>query len=256
MIGLRKLHKDYGDFEVSKSVVILGAGVAKGIGGALAQRFASEGYHVIVTGRTLDKVEGVAAEVKRQGHSAEAMQVDVTSETDQDALFDYVKTKGSLSAVLFNAGNNAIIPFSELTAETYEQFWRIGSYGAFLTAKRAIPVLENQGYGSLFFTGASGSLRGRPNFAHFASMKAGLRMLAQALAREYGKKGIHVGHIIIDGVVDGERTRSRFGEYMDSLGEEGVLSPEAVADSYLHLHNQQRSAWTHELELRPYREKW
>lgn len=237
-------------------MVILGAGVSKGIGGALARRFALEGYHVVVTGRTLEKVESVAEDIRLQGYSSEAIQVDVTSTSDQESLFDHVKTIGALSAVLFNAGNNAIIPFSELTAETYEQFWRVGTYGAFLTAKRAIPILEAQGYGSLFFTGASGSLRGRPNFAHFASMKAGLRMLAQALAREYGKKGVHVGHIIIDGIVDADRTRSSFGEYMDSLGEDGVLSPEAVADSYLHLHNQPRSAWTHELELRPYSEKW
>lgn len=230
--------------------------MSKGIGGALARRFASEGYHVIVTGRTLEKVQLVAEDIRKQGNSAEAMQVDVTSATDQDALFEHVKSRGTVSAVLFNAGNNAIIPFSELTEETYEQFWRIGTLGAFLTSKRAIPILEKQGFGSLFFTGASGSLRGRPNFAHFASMKAGLRMLAQSLAREYGKKGIHVSHIIIDGIVDAEKTRLKFGEYMDSLGDDGILSPDAVADSYLHLHNQPRSAWTHELELRPFSEKW
>lgn len=241
---------------MNESVVILGAGVSQGIGGALAKRFASDGYHVIVTGRTLEKVEGVAADIRNKGDSAEALRVDVTSEADQDALFEHARKKSPVSAVLFNAGNNAIIPFSDLTAETYEQFWRIGTYGAFLTAKRAIPILEKQGYGSLFFTGASGSLRGKPNFAHFASMKAGLRMLAQSLAREYGEKGIHVGHILIDGVVDAERTRTSFGGYMDSLGEDGILSPDAVAETYLHLHKQPRSAWTHELEMRPFREKW
>ncbi|UTW56505.1 SDR family NAD(P)-dependent oxidoreductase [Kordiimonas sp. SCSIO 12610] len=238
------------------TVVILGAGVSQGIGGALARKFAAEGHHVVVTGRTLEKVESVADEIKTAGHSAEAMQVDVTQEKDQDALFEHVAKLGPLSAVLFNAGNNAVIPFAELTSETYEQFWRIGSYGAFLTAKRAIPLLEEQGEGSLFFTGASASLRGRPNFAHFAAMKAGLRMLAQALARDYGPKGVHVVHAIIDGVVNSERTRSRYGEYMDSLGENGVLSPDAVADSYWHIHNQPKSAWTHEIEMRPFSEKW
>jgi len=238
------------------TVVILGAGVSQGIGGALAQKFAAEGHHVVVTGKALEKVEAVASEIAEAGHSAEAMRVDVTQESDQDVLFEHVAKQGPIAAVLFNAGNNAIIPFSELTADTYEQFWRIGSLGAFLTAKRAVPLLEAQGKGSLFFTGASGSLRGKPNFAHFAAMKAGLRMLAQALAREYGPKGIHIAHVIIDGIVDAERTRSRFGDYMDSLGEDGVLSPDAVADTYWHLHNQPRSAWTHELEMRPFGEKW
>ena len=238
------------------TVAILGAGVAQGIGGALAHKFASEGHHVIVSGRTLAKVEDVAGQIRSAGHSAEAMQVDVTQEDDQDVLFERLKELGPISAVLFNAGNNAVIPFAELNAETYEQFWRIGSLGAFLTAKRAVPLLEAQGKGNLFFTGASGSLRGRPNFAHFAAMKAGLRMLAQALAREYGPKGVHIAHIIIDGIVDAERTRARFGDYMDSLGDDGVLSPQAVADTYWHLHNQPRSAWTHELELRPFGETW
>lgn len=238
------------------TVAILGAGVAQGIGGALAHKFASEGHHVVVTGRTLAKVKAVAEQIRSNGHSAEAKQVDVTDEADQDALFARLSELGPVSAILFNAGSNGVIPFAELTPELYEQFWRVGSYGAFLTAKRAVPLLEAQGEGSLFFTGASGSLRGRPNFAHFAAMKAGLRMLAQALAREYGPKGVHIAHVIIDGIVDAERTRSRFGEYMDSLGEDGVLSPKAVANTYWHLHNQPRSAWTHELELRPFGEKW
>lgn len=241
---------------MSGTVVVLGAGVAKGIGGALSKKFASEGHHVVVTGRTLEKVEGIAKEIRQNNGSAEALKVDVTSEVDQDQLFEHVSTIGPVSAVLFNAGNNAIIPFEELTAETYEQFWRIGCFGAFLTAKRAMPLLAAQGSGSMFFTGASASLRGRPNFAHFAAMKAGLRMLAQALARDYGPKGVHVAHFIIDGIVDAERTRSRFGKYMDSLGEDGVLSPEAIADTYWHVHGQHKSAWTHELALRPFSENW
>jgi len=180
----------------------------------------------------------------------------VTSEADQDALFAYVKDQGSLEAVLFNVGNNAIIPFDKLEPKTVEQFWRLGCFSAFLTAKRAIPVLTSQGQGSLFFTGASGSMRGKPNFAHFASMKAGLRMLAQSLAREFGRKGVHVAHFVIDGVIDGEMVRSRFGDYLDGLGEDGGLAPEAIADAYWYVHNQPRSAWTHELDLRPFKENW
>lgn len=241
---------------MSETVIILGAGASKGIGGALARRFAKEGHHVIVTGRTEEKMTALAGELTSAGASAEGMKVDVTSEADQDALFAHAATKGPLAAVLFNAGSNDLISFEDLTPETMESFWRIGCFGAFLTAKRAIPILTTQGRGSLFFTGASGSLRGRPNFMHFAIMKGGLRMLAQSLAREYGPKGVHVGHFIIDGVVEGDMVRNRIGEYLDALGEDGSLSPDAVADAFWYLHQQPRSAWTHELELRPFKETW
>ena len=241
---------------MSETVIILGAGASKGVGAALGRKFAAQGHHVIMTGRTAAKVEALAAEISAAGGSAESVRVDVTSEADLDALFDHAGKRGPVAAVLYNAGNNAIIPFDQLEAETVEQFWRVGCFGAFLTAKRAIPILEQQGRGSLFFTGASGSLRGRPNFAHFAMMKAGLRMLAQSLARDYGPKGIHVAHFIIDGVIDGEQVRARFGDYLDGLGEHGSLSPDAIAEAYWHVHSQHRSAWTHEMDLRPFKENW
>lgn len=238
------------------SVIVLGAGASQGVGGALARRFAKEGRHVIITGRTAEKVEKLAAEVTEAGGKAESLAVDVTSEADLDALFAHADTLGPIDAVLYNAGNNAIIPFEELEPDVVEQFWRVGCFGAFLTAKRAIPRLAEQGAGCLFFTGASGSMRGKPNFAHFAMMKAGLRMLAQSLARDYGPKGVHVAHFIIDGVIDGEMVRSRFGEYLDALGEDGGLSPDAIADAYWFVHNQPRAAWTHEMDLRPFKETW
>ena len=241
---------------MAKSVVILGVGASNGVGGALARRFAKEGLHAIVAGRTLEKVEAVAEEIRATGASAEAARVDVTSADDQDALFDRVASRGEVGAVLYNAGNNAIIPFEQLDADTYEAFWRVGTFGAFLTAKRAIPVLKSQGEGSLLFTGASGSMRGKANFAHFASMKAGLRMLAQSLAREFGPVGIHVAHVVIDGIIDGDYVSERFGEYLDHLGEDGALKPDAIADAFWHLHTQHRSAWTHELDLRPFKENW
>lgn len=241
---------------MSGTTLILGAGVSNGVGGALARRFAAGGHHVIVAGRTDEKVQALAAEIRDAGGSAEGMQVDVTLEAEQDALFAHASQKGPLAAVIFNAGNNAVIPFEKLAPKTVEEFWRLGCFSAFLAAKRAIPILETQGKGSLFFTGASGSMRGRPNFAHFASMKAGLRMLAQALAREYGPKGIHVAHFVIDGAVNGERLRSRFGGYLDSLGDDGSLSPDAIAEAYWHVHTQPRSAWTHEMDLRPFKETW
>ena len=241
---------------MSGTAIIIGAGASQGVGGALSRKFASEGCHVIVAGRTEAKVAALAEEVKSAGDSAEPFVVDVTAAEDQDALFAHAASKGDLAAVLYNAGNNAIIPFEQLDAETYEAFWRVGCLGGFLTAKRAIPILKQQGQGSLFFTGASGSLRGKSNFAHFASMKAGLRMLAQSLAREFGPQGVHVAHFIIDGVIDGDMVRSRFGEYLDKLGEDGGLSPDAIADAYWYVHTQPRSAWTHELDLRPFKENW
>ncbi len=238
------------------TVIVIGAGASQGVGGALSRKFAASGHHVIIAGRTDAKVAALAEEVRSAGGSAEPFTVDVTSATDQDALFAHAAKTGEIAAVLYNAGNNAIIPFEQLDADTYEAFWRVGCLGAFLTAKRAIPVLKQQGEGSLFFTGASGSLRGKSNFAHFASMKAGLRMLAQSLAREFGPHGVHVAHFIIDGVIDGDMVRSRFGEYLDQLGEDGGLSPDAIADAYWYVHTQPRSAWTHELDLRPFKETW
>ena len=241
---------------MSKSVVVLGVGASNGVGGALARRFASEGLHAILAGRTLEKVEAVADVIKQAGGSAEAVRADVTQADDQDALFDIVAQRGDVAAVLYNAGNNAIIPFEQLDAATYEAFWRVGNLGAFLTAKRAIPILKAQGEGSLFFTGASGSMRGKSHFAHFASMKAGLRMLAQSLAREFGPAGVHVAHFVIDGVINGEMIQSRIPQYLEKLGEDGSLLPDAIADAFWYVHTQHRSAWTHELDLRPFKESW
>ena len=238
------------------TVIVLGAGASQGVGGALGRKFAQQGHHVIMTGRTAAKVEKLAEEISAAGGSSESFQVDVTSEADQDALFDHATSRGPVAAVLYNAGNNAVIPFDQLTPDTVEQFWRVGCFGAFLTAKRAIPLLERQGRGSLFFTGASGSRRGKPNFAHFAMMKAGLRMLAQSLARTYGPSGVHVAHFIIDGVIDGDMVRGKYGDYLDNLGEDGGLSPDAIAEAYWHVHTQHRSAWTHEMDLRPFKETW
>ncbi len=241
---------------MTETVLILGAGVPSGLGGALARRFGAEGYHVLVSGRTLSKVQRVADDVKDAGGTAEALQVDVTSATDQDVLFARAKEIGPIAAVLYNAGNNAIIPFEQLTADQFEHYWRVGCFGAFLTAERAMPVLREQGEGTMIFTGASGSMRGSANFGHFASSKAALRNLVQSLAREYGPQGIHIAHIIIDGVINGQRAQDGFPDYLASLGDDGTLDPDAIADAFWAVHTQSRSAWTHELDVRPYKEKW
>ena len=210
---------------MNETVLIMGAGAVAGVGGALAKQFSSNGYHVVVAGRTPSKLNGIVDAVLSEGGSAEAIVADVTAGKDQDAVFDLVSQRGEpLAAVLYNAGSNLPIKFSELTPEQFDEFWRIGCFGAFLTARLALPILQQQGHGSLFFTGASASMRGKPNFAHFAVAKAGLRNLAQALAREYGPQGIHVAHVVIDGVVNGDIVRGRFADYLDALGDDARLS--------------------------------
>jgi len=242
---------------MTETVLIMGAGAVAGVGGALAQKFAARGFHVIVAGRTQSKLDGIVESVVSGGGSAEAVVANVTVDKDQNSVFDRVNLRGEpLAAVVYNAGSNLPIKFSDLTPEQFDEFWRIGCCGAFLTARLALPILQEQGRGSLFFTGASASLRGKPNFAHFAVAKAGLRNLAQALAREYGPQGVHVAHVVIDGIVNGDIARGRFADYLDALGDDGALEPQAIAEAFWALHEQHPSAWTHELDLRPYKEGW
>ena len=242
---------------MTETVLIMGAGAVAGVGGALVQKFAARGFHVIVAGRTQSKLDGIVESVISGGGSAEAVVANVTVDKDQNSVFDRVNLRGEpLAAVVYNAGSNLPIKFSDLTPEQFDEFWRIGCFGAFLTARLVLPILQEQGRGSLFFTGASASLRGKPNFAHFAVAKAGLRNLAQALAREYGPQGVHVAHVVIDGIVNGDIVRGRFADYLDALGDDGALEPQAIAEAFWALHEQHPSAWTHELDLRPYKEGW
>ncbi|MEM8695095.1 MAG: SDR family NAD(P)-dependent oxidoreductase [Pseudomonadota bacterium] len=238
------------------SAIVLGVGAERGLGAAIARRFARTGLHTVVSGRTQEKLDAVAGTIRSAGGSAEARVADVTEAGAMDALFADAVARGPVDAVIYNVGNNAIIPFAELTADQFEQFWRICCLGGMLVAKSAMPILADQGHGSMLFTGASASMRGRPSFAHFAAAKAGLRMLAQSLAREYGPQGVHVGHVIVDGVIDGDMVRDRFGDYLEKLGADGSLDPDAIAENFWHLHTQPRSAWTHELDLRPFKENW
>lgn len=242
---------------MTDTAIIIGAGLPEGIGGATAFRFATEGLHVIVSGRTQAKLDQTVSQIRTAGGSAEALVADVTSAGDLSALFDRAKGLGQpISSVVYNVGNNHMVSFADLSVEDFEANWRVCCLGGFLTAKLAMPILSEQGSGSLIFTGASASLRGKPSFGHFASAKAALRNLAQALAKEYGPKGVHVAHIIIDGVVNGDRAQTNFGNYLDKLSEDGALQPAAIADAYWMVHSQHRSAWTHELDLRPFSEHW
>ncbi|MCE7998564.1 MAG: SDR family NAD(P)-dependent oxidoreductase [Rhodobiaceae bacterium] len=236
--------------------IIIGVGASNGVGGALVHRFANGGAPVLIVGRTAEKIEAVAKEVTASGGTAFTQVCDVTSPDQVAALFETAKEHGPLGSVLYNAGNNAIIPFEEVTPEQFEQFWRTGAYGAFLVAQQALKIMSAQGSGSFLVTGASASMRGKPNFAHFSSAKGALRNLTQSLARDYGPKGVHVGHVVIDGVVNGDMVRSRFADYLDAKGNNGALEPDAIAEAFWQLHVQHPSAWTHELDLRPFKEEW
>ena len=240
------------------TAVVVGVGAAQGIGAAVCRRFARGGYHVLVAGRILEKIEGVATNIIQSGGSAEAMVVDATQEVDVGHLFDRAVSPGAgkspVDAVIFNAGNNQVIDFRKITAAQFEDFWRVGCYAGFLVGREAARRLVPLGRGTVIFTGASGSLRGKPNFAHFAAAKAGLRMISQSMAREYGPLGIHVAHVLIDGGVNGDRLRTALPQMVELRGEDGLLEVDHIAEGYWYLHGQPRSAWTQEIDLRPFKE--
>jgi NAD(P)-dependent dehydrogenase (short-subunit alcohol dehydrogenase family) len=240
------------------TAVVIGVGAEHGLGAALCRRFAAEAQHVLVAGRTASKIEQVVRTIVSAGGSAEPIATDTTSEQDIVRLFDGAMSPRSdrtpADLVVYNAGNNRRIDFRETSAEAFEEFWRVGCFGGFLVGREAARRLVPLGRGTVIFTGASASLRGKPGFAHFAAAKAGLRMIAQSMAREYGPLGIHVAHVVIDGGINGDRLLSRMPTLVQERGEDGLLGIDAIADTYWTIHRQQRSAWTQEVDLRPYRE--
>ena len=244
----------------ARTAVVVGVGAERGLGAALCRRFAAEGHHVLAAGRTQAKLEKVVEALRVSGGSAEAVVADAVSEGDVARLFDRAMAPGAgrdpADLVVFNAGINQRIDFRELTAATFEEFWRVGCFGGFLVGREAARRLVPLGRGTVIFTGASASLRGRPGFAQFAAAKAALRMVAQSMAREYGPLGIHVAHVVIDGGIDGERLRSRFPSIVQERGAEGLLDIDAIAQAYWSIHVQPRSAWTHEMDLRPFKESF
>src|ERR1700754_3588226 len=231
-----------------QTAAVIGVGALEGLGTAVSRRFAREGFHVLVAGRTAAKIERVAQVIRDEGGHAEAVLVDATSESDVMALFDHAMTptatRAPLGAVVFNAGNNLRIPLRELSAETFEEFWRVGCFAGFLVGREAARRMTPLGRGTVLFTGASGSLRGRPDYAHFAAAKAGLRMLSQSMAREFGPLGLHVAHIVVDGGINGARLKENLPDRVAELGEEGMLDIDAIAEMYWQLHAQPKSAWT------------
>lgn len=238
--------------------VVLGVGAERGIGGAASRRFAKEGYHVLVAGRTAAKIDKVVETIAREGGSATAVVTDGTQEADVAALFDRAMADDGNGApadlFVFNMGNNAAVDFREMTAAHFEDSWRVGCFAGFLFGREAMRRLVPLGRGTVLFTGASGSMRGRPKFAAFNATKGGLRLLVQSMAREFGPQGIHVAHVIIDGGIEGDRLLSRMPDRAEKAGPDGLLKVDAIVENYWHVHRQQRSAWTHEIDLRPYKE--
>lgn len=241
-----------------KKAIISGVGPDRGLGAQLARRFAAEGLHVFVAGRTQENLDAVVAGIKADGGQATAVVADATSEADTIRLFE--QAGDGLDLAIYNTGNNTPGRIIEMEADYYEQSWRTCAMGGFLfgreAARRMIGTDGSGSGGTLIFTGASASLRGRANFGAFNAAKGALRNMAMAMAKEHGKDGLHVGHVVVDGAVDGHKIRTRRPEAVDFLGEDGMLSIEGIIDGYVYLYNQPPRAWTFELDVRPSIEKW
>jgi NAD(P)-dependent dehydrogenase (short-subunit alcohol dehydrogenase family) len=241
---------------IKSAVLIVGVGASRGLGAAIARRFAKGGYPVVLAGRTAAKLEATADELRRAGANVAVVVGDAARAEDAKRFVAEAERLAPLQIAIHNAGGNEPAPFLNVSEESFTRHWREHALGAYQLAQAAIPVLLAHGGGSLFFTGASGSLRGKANFAPFSSAKAALRNLAQSIAREYGPQNIHVGHVIVDGGIEGDRLLSRMPQLVEQRGPDGLLHPGAIAEAYWDMHHQNRSAWTLELDVRPWNENF
>ena len=241
----------------ARTCLIIGAG--DGVGAAVARAFAREGLAVCVTRRPrhLDRLEALAATIRADGGVAHAYGVDARNEAEMIALVDRIEAEvGPLEVVVFNIGANVRFSVVETTAQVYSKVWEMAALAGFFTGREAARVMGPRGRGTILFTGATASTRGAAGFSAFAGAKAALRQLAQSLAREMGPKGIHVAHVVIDGMIDGAFARSLVPDIQPLLDGDDILKPDEIARNYVWLHNQQRSAWTFEMDLRPFKETW
>jgi NAD(P)-dependent dehydrogenase (short-subunit alcohol dehydrogenase family) len=236
-----------------KTAVISGVGPIEGLGAQLCMRFAKKGLHVLAAGRTQERLDNVVSLVTSNGGSAEAVIADSTDETATEALFD--RAGSDLDVAIYNTGNNTPGRIADMSADFFENSWRVCCFGGFLFGKAAVNRFAGKG-GTLIFTGASASLRGRENFGAFNSSKGALRNLAQAMAKEYGRDGVHVGHVVIDGPIGGEKIMKGLPAYAEKLGPQGMISIEGIVDGYDYLYSQPPRAWTFELDVRTSVEKW
>ena len=241
----------------AKHPVALIAGVGDGLGGAVARRFAAAGFATVLVARSADRLERIADSIERAGGRGVAYVADLREEAAVEKLFDDVEAEvGTISVAVFNAGANYRNSILDTPADMFEKIWRLGCYAGFLIGREAARHMVPRGHGTIIFTGATASLRGSSQFAAFAAAKGGVRLVAQSMARELGPKGIHVASVIIDGMIDSPRVRERFPERVAHLPEDGMLKPADIAEVYFQIHQQPRSAWAFEVDLRPWAEKF
>lgn len=239
----------------ARAVLVVGAGDATG--GAIARRFAREGYVACVTRRTADKLAPLVERIRAEGGVAHGYASDARLEDEVVALVSRIEREvAPIEVAVFNIGANVRFGITETTERVYRKVWEMGALAGFLMGREVARVMVPRGRGTILFTGATASVRGSAGFAAFAGAKHALRALAQSMARELGPQGIHVAHVIIDGAIDTQFIAENFPQRHALKERDGILSPEAIADSYWMLHQQQRSAWTHELDLRPWMETW
>lgn len=238
-----------------KVVLVIGAGDATG--GAIARRFAREGYVACVTRRSADKLQRLVDAIRAEGGEAHGFASDARQE---DAVVELVETIerdiGPIEAFVFNIGANVPCSILEETARKYFKIWEMACFSGFLTGREVAKRMVQRQRGTILFTGATAGLRGASGFAAFAGAKHGIRALAQSMARELGPMGLHVAHVVVDGAIDTEFIRDNFPQKYAQKDQDGILDPEHIADSYWYLHSQPRDAWTFELDLRPWIERW
>jgi NAD(P)-dependent dehydrogenase (short-subunit alcohol dehydrogenase family) len=241
----------------TRSCLVVGAG--EGLGAAIARAFAAEGYVACLTrrGRNLAQVEALVAEITAAGGQARAFGVDARVEADLVALFETIERDvAPLEVVVFNIGANVKFDVTETTTQVYSKVWEMAALAGFFTGREAAKAMAPRAKGTILFTGATASLRGRAGFSAFAGAKHALRALAQSLAREMGPKGIHVAHIVVDGPIEGDFIRGMVPDFDKRLANDEILKTAEIAKNYVWLHKQQKSAWTHEMDLRPWSEQW
>ena len=239
----------------SKSVLVIGAGDATG--GAIARRFAREGLIACVTRRQADKLAPLVAQIEAEGGKAHAFGSDARIEADMVALVEGIERDiAPIDVAVFNIGANVRFDVTDTTERVYRKVWEMAALAGFLTGREVAKAMLKRGHGTIIFTGATASVRGAAGFSAFAGAKHALRALAQSMARELGPKGIHVAHTLIDGAIDTQFIAENFPQRYALKDQDGILNPEHIAESYWQLHRQPRSAWTQEMDLRPWMETW
>ncbi|VVQ32607.1 3-oxoacyl-[acyl-carrier-protein] reductase FabG [Pseudomonas fluorescens] len=238
-----------------KVVLVVGAGDATG--GAIAKRFAQEGFVACVTRRSADKLQPLVDAIKADGGEAHGFACDARKEENVIALVEQIESQiGPIEAFVFNIGANVPCSILEETARKYFKIWEMACFSGFLNAREVAKRMAKRQRGTILFTGATAGLRGASGFAAFAGAKHGIRALAQSMARELGPMNIHVAHVVVDGAIDTDFIRESFPEKYATKDQDGILNPEHIAENYWYLHSQPRDAWTFELDLRPWSERW